>query len=410
MSGTAAAQSPDFHKDNEKLVGVLVPITNDSAPQKPYTIVKPPPQPPVVGQVLVVELLDNLQFYMEGEDSGLYRLNVETLLAAAAQSPDLHKDNERLVKVSVSITKDSAPQKPYTIVKPPPQPPVVGQVMGLGQKRKSEWLTKGQKKDEEDDVCFICFDGGSLVLCDRKTTSKWFHQINLVQRIQLLSMEWCCLNLSGEGLRGKISESLGKLDGLKVLHLSHNFLEGRLPLNFSNLKQLEVLDLSHNMLSGPVLGALVGLKSIQSVNLSSNSFTGNFTDLGVFSSLIVFNISNNLFTGLETYSISDQHFHADFNSLSGQIPDSLYMLSSLEQLSLSANNFSGQLSHKLSKLSNLKTLVLCRNRFSGSFSNVFGNLTQLEQLVAHSNSFSGPLPSTLALCTKLTRQPLSIEQ
>lgn len=24
-----------------------------------------------------------------------------------------------------------------------------------------------QKKDEED-VCFICFDGGSLVLCDRR--------------------------------------------------------------------------------------------------------------------------------------------------------------------------------------------------------------------------------------------------
>ncbi|KAL2472679.1 Phytosulfokine receptor 2 [Forsythia ovata] len=238
------------------------------------------------------------------------------------------------------------------------------------------------------------------------------------------------LNLSGEGLRGEISESLGKLDGLKVLHLSHNFLEGRLPLNFSNLKQLEVLDLSHNMLSGPVLGALVGLKSIQSVNLSSNSFTGNFTDLGVFPSLIVFNISNNLFTGefsskvcnfsrnirvldlssnhfsgalegLETCSTSVQHFHADFNSLSGQLPDSLYLLSSLEQLSFSANNFSGQLSHKLSKLSNLKTLVLSGNRFSGSFPNVFGNLTQLEQLVAHSNSFSGPLPSTLALCTKL---------
>lgn len=239
------------------------------------------------------------------------------------------------------------------------------------------------------------------------------------------------LNLSGEGLRGKISEFLGKLDGLKVLDLSHNFLEGRLPVNISNLKQLEVLDLSHNMLSGPVLGALVGLKRIQSVNLSSNSFTGNFTDLGVFPSLVAFNISKNLFTGefgskicsfsrnilvldlssnnfygalegLETCSsTSIQQFHVDFNSLSGRLPDSLYLLSSLELLSISANNFSGQLSYKLSKLSNLKAFFLCGNRFSGSFPNVFGNLTQLEQLVAHSNSFSGPLPSTLALCTKL---------
>ncbi|CAI9760487.1 unnamed protein product [Fraxinus pennsylvanica] len=57
--------------------------------------------------------------------------------------------------------------------------------------------------------------------------------------------------------------------------------------------------------------------------------------------------------------------------------DSLYSLSSLEQLSVSANDFSGQLSDKLR------------------------NSTQLEQFTSHSNSFSGALPSTLALCTKL---------
>lgn len=27
---------------------------------------------------------------------------------------------------------------------------------------------KRQQPEEEEDVCFICFDGGSLVLCDRK--------------------------------------------------------------------------------------------------------------------------------------------------------------------------------------------------------------------------------------------------
>ncbi|KAL2459058.1 Zinc finger CCCH domain-containing protein 44 [Forsythia ovata] len=114
---------------------------------------------------------------MEGEDSGLYRLNVETLLATAGQNQDFHKDNEKLLGVSVPITEDSAPQKPYTVVKPPPQPPVVGQVIGLGQKRKRGRLTKGRKKEEEEeeDVCFICFDGGSLVLCDRKGCPKAYH-------------------------------------------------------------------------------------------------------------------------------------------------------------------------------------------------------------------------------------------
>lgn len=28
--------------------------------------------------------------------------------------------------------------------------------------------TQVRKKNDEEDVCFICFDGGSLVLCDRR--------------------------------------------------------------------------------------------------------------------------------------------------------------------------------------------------------------------------------------------------
>ncbi|KAI3457442.1 hypothetical protein Pfo_014105 [Paulownia fortunei] len=238
------------------------------------------------------------------------------------------------------------------------------------------------------------------------------------------------LKLSGKGLKGKVSESVCKLDQLKLLDLSHNYLEGGLPLDLSNLKQLEVLDFSRNMLVGPAIGAIAGLKSIQSLNLSGNSFTGNFNDLGIFPNLVALNISNNLFTGqlnsqncsfsqrIRVLDLSSNHFtgglqglyncstslqqlHLDFNSLSGDLPESLYLLSSLELLSISANNFSGQISQKISKLSNLKTLVLSGNGFSGSFPNVFGNLTKLEKFDAHSNSFSGPLPSTLALCSKL---------
>ncbi|CAK9173616.1 unnamed protein product [Ilex paraguariensis] len=238
------------------------------------------------------------------------------------------------------------------------------------------------------------------------------------------------LNLSKKGLKGVISNSLGRLDWLKVLDLSHNRLEGGLPTDLSNLQRLEVLDLSHNLLVGLVSGVLVGLKSIQSLNISSNSFNGDLLNIGGFPNAVVFNISNNSFSGefnsqicsssmririidlsmnhftgalegLDNCSISLQQLHLDYNSLSGHIPDSLYSMSSLEQVSLSSNNFSGQLSMKLSNISSLKTLVINGNRFSGPLPNVFGNLTHLEQLVAHSNSFLGPLPSTLALCANL---------
>lgn len=59
----------------------------------------------------------------------------------------------------------------------------VGVGVGGGEKRKRGRPPRGQagkpppppkiqrvvvEEDEEEDVCFICFDGGSLVLCDRK--------------------------------------------------------------------------------------------------------------------------------------------------------------------------------------------------------------------------------------------------
>ncbi|XP_012076552.2 phytosulfokine receptor 2 [Jatropha curcas] len=239
------------------------------------------------------------------------------------------------------------------------------------------------------------------------------------------------LILPKKGLKGIISWSLGRLDQLKSLDLSCNDLQGGLPMELSRLKQLEVLDLSHNMLSGRFSRVISGLLSIQYLNISSNLFKEDLSEFGGFPNLVVFNISNNSFTGkfpsqicgssrgikildlsmnhlvgnlegLDNCSKSLQQLHLDFNSLSGSLPDSLYSMSALQQLSISNNNFSGQLSKQLSKLSSLTTLVICGNRFSGYIPSVFSNLTQLEQLVAHSNKLSGPLPSTLELCSKLS--------
>ncbi|OWM88648.1 phytosulfokine receptor 2 [Punica granatum] len=238
------------------------------------------------------------------------------------------------------------------------------------------------------------------------------------------------LIISKNGLRGSISRSLGRLDQLRWLDLSYNHLRGELPLELSSLRLLEVLDLSHNMLTGPAWGALSGLISIKSLNISSNELTGDLVKLGKFPNLVIFNFSNNSFSGrlssnacslsngirildlsknhfagglefLENCSRSLQQLYLDFNALSGHLPDSLYSVSTLERLSISANNFSGPLSENLSKLSRLKVLDMCGNRFSGPLPNVFGNLTRLEQLIIHSNSFSGPLPSSLSMCSNL---------
>uniref|UniRef100_A0A6N2NM55 non-specific serine/threonine protein kinase n=1 Tax=Salix viminalis TaxID=40686 RepID=A0A6N2NM55_SALVM len=206
--------------------------------------------------------------------------------------------------------------------------------------------------------------------------------------------------------------------------------KGGLPSELSSLKWMEVLDLSHNLLSGPVSGVLSGLISIQSLNISSNLFKEDLFELGGYPNLVVFNISNNSFSGPVTSQIcssskgiqildlsmnhlvgnlaglyncskSLQQLHLGSNSLSGSLPDFIYSTLALQHFSISNNNFSGRLSKELSKLSSLKTLVIYGNQFSGHIPDAFGNLTHLEHFDAHSNMLSGPLPSTLSFCSKL---------
>ncbi|GKD25939.1 zinc finger CCCH domain-containing protein 44-like protein, partial [Tanacetum coccineum] len=43
--------------------------------------------------------------------------------------------------------------------------------------KKQQPVAKKSKEvvDDDEDVCFICFDGGSLVLCDRRGCPKAYH-------------------------------------------------------------------------------------------------------------------------------------------------------------------------------------------------------------------------------------------
>ncbi|KAK0590928.1 hypothetical protein LWI29_033317 [Acer saccharum] len=109
-------------------------------------------------------------------------------------------------------------------------------------------------------------------------------------------------------------------------------------------------------------------------------------ELGRFPNLLVFNVSNNSFTGMlnsQTWSASN----------------------GTEILDLLMNHFVGNLGSLENCSSSLKELHLDVNSLPGSLPgelpNVFGNLTNLEFFIANSNSFSGSLPLSLGLCSKL---------
>ncbi|KAL9161006.1 hypothetical protein ABFS82_08G237600 [Erythranthe guttata] len=131
--------------------------------------------------------------------------NIETLLAAVAQTqgfdddepvastaPELGLPNSdcspetRGDTGGLQLTVDAAGYgRPSAVVDTPPPAPTPAYVAIDKRKRgrppRGQLVTKPpppkrvKPVDEEEDVCFICFDGGSLVLCDRKGCPKAYH-------------------------------------------------------------------------------------------------------------------------------------------------------------------------------------------------------------------------------------------
>lgn len=133
--------------------------------------------------------------------------NIETLLAAVAQTQGFD-DDEPVASVPKVGNSEPSPEirgdvggspvvgdpGPSAAVNPPPETTVAAGVQVIGTvkrkrgrppkaqgvakpppaKRRKQQQPKAKAEEEEEDeedgedVCFICFDGGSLVLCDRK--------------------------------------------------------------------------------------------------------------------------------------------------------------------------------------------------------------------------------------------------
>ncbi|KAH1159986.1 hypothetical protein AAZX31_11G207800 [Glycine max] len=129
------------------------------------------------------------------------------------------------------------------------------------------------------------------------------------------------VRLPGVGLVGTIpSNTLGKLDAVKIISLRSNLLSGNLPADIGSLPSLQYLYLQHNNLSGDIPASLSPQLIV--LDLSYNSFTGvipkTFQNMSVLTSL---NLQN--------------------NSLSGQIPNLNVTL--LKLLNLSYNHLNGSI-------------------------------------------------------------------
>ncbi|CAK9314632.1 unnamed protein product [Citrullus colocynthis] len=130
------------------------------------------------------------------------------------------------------------------------------------------------------------------------------------------------LRLPGIGLVGSIPpNTLGKLDGLKILSLRSNLLSGKIPSDITSLPSLHYLYLQHNNFSGDVPSSLSPTLNV--LDLSFNLLEGKIPKaVQNLTQLTGLNLQNNNLSG----SIPDinlpklKHFNISYNHLNGLIP------------------------------------------------------------------------------------------
>ncbi|KAL0390404.1 UNVERIFIED_CONTAM: Receptor-like protein 2 [Sesamum calycinum] len=171
---------------------------------------------------------------------------------------------------------------------------------------------------------------------------------------------------------------------------------------------IRTLDLSSNRFNGCVDPSILRrAKNLISFNVSNNSFSGPIPSFICRSSpfLRVLDFSMNQFSSRMFDGIGEcsklQIFRAGFNFLSGWLPNDVYRVRTLKEISLSNNRFSGPINGSIVLLSGLRVLELHVNDLSGGLPTDIGLLSNLEQLKLHTNSLSGSLPPSLMDCINL---------
>ncbi|KAE8658656.1 leucine-rich repeat receptor protein kinase EXS-like [Hibiscus syriacus] len=242
------------------------------------------------------------------------------------------------------------------------------------------------------------------------------------------------LRLSDTKFGGKLPESIGNLGQLTRIELASCNFSGTIPKTVRNLTRLVYLDFSNNNFFGP-LPSFSWSRNLTHINLGSNQLNGSIhsTDWSALSNLVSIDLQNNTLSGnipptlfgipslqkiflsqnLFNGSLGDLHGETTFlldtldlssNKLQGQFPMSVFELQGLKILTMSSNNFSGYIQwNDIQKLRNLSSLDLSYNNLfidatsTDSAVSSFPNITTLKLASCNLKQFPGFLKTQLRL-------------
>ncbi|KAJ0780946.1 putative protein kinase RLK-Pelle-LRR-VIII-1 family [Helianthus annuus] len=218
------------------------------------------------------------------------------------------------------------------------------------------------------------------------------------------------ITLLNINLTGELSGDIGQLSELQVLDLSYNKgLKGSLTQEIGKLKKLLHLHLIGCSFNGPLPPTLGSLSQLISLSLNCNGFTGPIPpSIGNLSKLFVLDLADNKLSG--SIPVSDEanpgldllfntrHFHFGNNRLSGEIPPQLFNSKmTLIHVLFEDNQLTGTIPSTLGLAQKLEVLRLDRNLLSGKIPSSINNLKLLKQLYLSNNKLDGPLPNLTSM-------------
>ena len=237
------------------------------------------------------------------------------------------------------------------------------------------------------------------------------------------------LYLYGNQFTGSIPAEIGNLINLGKLHLNNNQFTGLIPETICNIDMSFYnpysFDISGNQLLPPYPDCVAEFVGYQySEDCESNYlFDGICTeqsDLDVLqkfidnsSETINMEMDDNNNGIIEPIELGTQHwwngrltelncnydlaneFTLSDLGLSGEIPQEIGTLDSLEFLWLEDNQLTGPIPSEIGNLSKLKYLIMHHNQLSDSIPSEIGNLSNLEILKLDNNQLTGYIPESI---------------
>ena len=214
------------------------------------------------------------------------------------------------------------------------------------------------------------------------------------------------LDLSANKLTGFIPNGIGNLKDLLLLDLYENLLTGTIPASVYNLGLLNRMDLSMNLLTGNLSKDVVNLASLALLNLQHNQLKGRVPSFAASSKLEVIHLDNNQLTGslpdLGIESVARVEFTISHNRLSGGFPvvgntnltaflDRGYKI---QRVDLSYNQLTGTVPALVALIPSLRYADVSGNRFTGPLpaKKEIGGWKSLQYFGAASNQFTGTVP------------------